>query len=129
MDVRNLIDLAAAKLGTRAALAQALDQPPQAVSNWASGRPCPIVVQARIAELAGVDPKQHVWEVVRKQMGKGAKRATLGVAAMLAFGYGGGAQHAEAAGPHRAETTATMYIRRISARAKRLLSTRARLGR
>ena len=86
MEVAALIDKAAERVGSRAALARALGQKPQAVTNWAGGRPCPLIVQARIAELAGLDPKDFVWEVVRRELGKSVKRATLGAAAMLFFG-------------------------------------------
>jgi hypothetical protein len=100
MDVKLLIAKAVERAGSRTALANMLGQKPQAVTNWAnSPRPVPITIQVRLCEIAGVDPKQHVWEVVVERMGKASKDVALGVLVAV-FGLTAGAPPAEAHGPN-----------------------------
>jgi hypothetical protein len=107
MDLRELIDRAAARQGTQTALAAELGATKQRLYEWRTGaRPCPIEVQARIAQLAGEDAQAWTWEVVRSKLGKLAKStATHGAAVMLICGGIVGAVSVGGAGE-----CATMYI-------------------
>lgn len=101
MQLRELVEEAARRQGSHELLAAALGVKPSRVSEWKNPdhRPCPIEVQARIAELAGQDPKAWVWGVVKARMGKALRAtATLGVVAMLAYGVAVLAQLAAGSG-------------------------------
>lgn len=70
--LRELIELASANLGSQGALARALGQHTEALSNWKRGRTCSLTTQATIAELAGVDAKEWVWREVCRLRGADA---------------------------------------------------------
>lgn len=108
--LKDLIELAAEKVGSQRKLAEALGQDEKSISSWKKGRACSLSFQATIAELAGVDPKEWVWRQVQEKRGKESatksmlKRAlhasALGVLAMLGtFGANDRAQAAAARGP------------------------------
>lgn len=85
MESKELIERSAAIAGSNAALARALDVPQPHVPMWIAGvRPCPLIHQARMCELIGIDPKEHVWREVRHAMGKHARRVT-GALVMLCY--------------------------------------------
>lgn len=104
----DLIENAAQRVGSHAELARQLDVPRQRLNDWKSGyRPCPPKAQGQIAELAGANAKDWVWEAV---MGKAAAVAlALGVGAMLNFGFSGSASAAGARGEY---TTMYRAVRR-----------------
>lgn len=84
-ELRDLIERAAANIGTAAALAKALEVSPQRVTEWKNGhRTCPLHVQAKIAQLAGEDAKEWVWNAVCRQMGRATAAVLLALAASLA---------------------------------------------
>lgn len=85
------IDQAASTAGSNRALAEMLGVSPQRLNEWKHGhRPCPLHNQARIAELAGVDPKEWVWREICRQLGRATAAVLLTLAASLAaFGAPG----------------------------------------
>lgn len=109
--VKELIEQAAQHLGSQAALARAISKSPQLVTNWKQGYDsCPYEMQATIAELAGLDPKEWVWKQIQQARGKESPSksrlrkilhaSALGVLAMLGtFGANDRAQAAAAGGP------------------------------
>lgn len=92
--LREVIQAAADQVGSNKALADMLDVSPQRLNDWKHGhRPCPLHSQARLAELAGVDPKEWVWLQICRQLGRAAAAVLLtlglGLAAIGAPGVGG----------------------------------------
>lgn len=82
MQLPELIDAAAQQTGSKTTLAKLLQVTPQRINDWRSGyRPCPLTAQAQIAELAGEDAKEWVWQAVCHQLG----RATAAVLLTLAL--------------------------------------------
>lgn len=85
MELKTLIERAASVAGSYSALARELHVTQPEVSQWLHDRrPCPLQHQARMCELVGEDPKEHVWREVKRAMGKRMKRAA-GVVAMLCW--------------------------------------------
>jgi DNA-binding transcriptional regulator YdaS (Cro superfamily) len=106
MELREVIEAAATRLGSQRAVAAALDINETHLSNYKQGKtPCSLTRQAQICELAGMtegEQMRYVWEVVRARMGK-PTGAALGVVAWIASTIGVFAQLAESLG------SATMY--------------------
>lgn len=95
MTLADLITAAAQAAGSQNDLADALGVKAQRLSDWKHGRiPCPITTQARIAEIAGEDPKEWVWQCVCHQLGRVTVAAlsalAVTLAALSAPGAGGG---------------------------------------
>lgn len=89
MPLKELIEKATAIAGSHSALARSLGVPHSHVPMWLSGaRPCPLIHQARMCELIGEDPKEHVWREVRAAMGKHLRRVAGGVATLLCVAIG-----------------------------------------
>lgn len=86
MEARDLIDKAASRLGTCAAVARAVGVTPQRLHEWKQGhRTCPADRVDQLAELAGLSMEQRVravWEAVRKGAGKAVALALLGAVAI-----------------------------------------------
>lgn len=95
MDLPQLIDQAAAKVGSHTELAKRLKVTPQRLSEWKHNRrPCPLETQGLIAEAAGEDPGAWQCRQTLRQVGRIAAAVLLSVAATLA------AWHAPVAGGH-----------------------------
>lgn len=85
MNLAELIDQAAARIGDQNALARALDTTASKVSDYKHDRrTCPLHVQAKIAELAGIDAKEWIWGQVCRQMGRATAAALLVLAGLAA---------------------------------------------
>lgn len=98
MILADLITQAATRTGDQKHLATALGVTPQRITEWKNGhRPCPLATQARIAELAGEDPKEWVWQAVCRQMGRATAAVLLALAAVLAASVAPGAGGASTA--------------------------------
>lgn len=85
MTLAELIDQAAKAAGSHQALAERLDTDKTRLSQWKHGhRSCPIATQALIAELAGQDAKEWVWQCVCHQLGRVTVAALSALAVTLA---------------------------------------------
>lgn len=116
MDVKALIEAAAAKVGNDYRLAKELGVSRSLVSEWKAGkRPCPIGQQAAMADIAGLDIGKVIAEAIIEQtrgtalgkrlaralgerLGKAIRAWVAGVAAMLST-FGDGEPAHAAAGP------------------------------
>jgi len=91
MEAKDLIERAAYRMGSQAAVARAMGVLPLRVTQWKNGaRPCPVERIDELAELAGLSHAEQVravWEAVRRSMGKAVAALALTVAAMLG-GFG-----------------------------------------
>lgn len=84
-DLAQLIEAAAGATGSQTALGKALGVLPHRISEWKGGhRPCPLHVQAQIAELAGVNAKDWVWRQICHQLGRAVAAVALTLAALFA---------------------------------------------
>lgn len=106
MDVKTLIDKASEVTGSQNKLAVALGTTSGRISDWRTGRAhCPNEKIARMAQIAGLDPKATLGEVIWRSLGKLATTSLrgvglIGVAISLTFG----ARDAAAAGVGRVST-------------------------
>jgi DNA-binding transcriptional regulator YdaS (Cro superfamily) len=116
MDVRQLVEAAACKVGSDYRLSQELGVSRSLVSEWKAGkRPCPVPQQAAMADIAGIDVERVIAEAIIEQtrgtargerlaralgarLGKALSAWAAGVLAMLAISGAGEPAHA-AGGP------------------------------
>lgn len=86
--LRDVIDKATQQIGNAKAVAACLGVGPQRLTDWKNGhRPCPLHVQAQLAELAGIDAKQWVWDQICRQLGR-VTAAVLCALALAVAAYG-----------------------------------------
>jgi hypothetical protein len=107
--VKQLIDKAAAQHGGKAAVGRELGVSPQQVSAWYAGRdPCPIDVQAMLADLAGEPVTTLIKEIVlekaaskpwRAKLEAALKKSVAGVVATLLSSGGNGGSDSFAVTP------------------------------
>lgn len=81
-ELSTLIGQAAKTAGNQGKLAGLLGVSAQRITDWKTGtRPCPLHIQAHIAELAGEDAKEWVWRDICRQLGRAAAAVLLALAA------------------------------------------------
>lgn len=86
MEPKDLIERAATRCGSQAAVARAMGVLPLRITQWKSGTvPCPAWRVDQLAELAGLPMESRVravWEAVRKAAGKAVALLAIGAAAI-----------------------------------------------
>lgn len=89
MEPKDLIERAATRCGSQAAVAREMGVLPLRVTQWKSGtRPCPPDRIDQLAELAGLSMETRVravWEAVRKAAGKAVAGLAIGAVAITLF--------------------------------------------
>jgi DNA-binding transcriptional regulator YdaS (Cro superfamily) len=103
MELRELITAAELIAGGTRKLAAVLGESPSNISKWRSGaRHCPDEKIVRMAQIAGMPPKETLGEVAWRRLGKLATTSALGAVAML-LGFGIAGRDAHAAGARLSE--------------------------